>query len=268
MAAVEKVPEADWMPFGAGGNRIPREVDSEDEAIAEAPFVSNEIGYSKREGIIRYIAIRRALPDALGVYDDESPHRPDKPAHAIRVLITNNPALGEGRADGLGPEPMAAQPALKLLNGRCGDAEQAHDALKNGLAGGTMPSGRFGANAAWWMCAVPAFNLHALTAWWTLGEDLARGRLQADPAGPPDPRWPPGRAWPPVDPQAAQSRDGRTAGSAPVPGRTIYRARLALGVPSSTPIRRKLRASARGMSGPMAFSLLWGECRFFRLSCN
>lgn len=165
-----------------GGEPVLVEVDSEDAAIAEVPFVSNETGYGKREGIIRYIAIRRASPDALGVYDDESPHRPDKPAHAIRVLITNNPALGEGRADGLGPEPMAAQPVLKLLNGRCGDAEQAHDALKNGLAGGTMPSGRFGANAAWWMCAVPAFNLHALTAWWTLGEDLARGRLQADPA--------------------------------------------------------------------------------------
>ena len=229
MAAVEKVPEADWKPLRCrkkedpegGGEPVLVEVDSEDEAIAEVPFVSNEDGYSKREGIIRYIAIRRELPDALGAYDDELPHRPDKPAYAIRVLITNNPALGEGRADGLGPEPMAAQPVLKLLNGRRGDAEQAHDALKNGLAGGTMPSGRFGANAAWWMCAVLAFNLHALTAWRTLGEDLARGRLQADPAGPPDPRWPPGRAWPPVDPQAAQSRDGRTAGSAPEPGRTI-----------------------------------------------
>ena len=125
-----------------GGEPVLVEVDSEDAAIAEVPFVSNETRYGKREGIIRYIAIRRASPDALGVYDDESPHRPDKPAHAIRVLITNNPALGEGRADGLGPEPMAAQPVLKLLNGRCGDAEQAHDALKNGLAGGTMPGGR------------------------------------------------------------------------------------------------------------------------------
>ena len=88
-------------------------------------------------------------PDALSVNDDELPPEAGKPAYAIRVLITNIPAPGEGRKDGLGPEPMAAQAVLKLLNARCGDAERAHDALKNGLAGGTMPSGRFGANAAW-----------------------------------------------------------------------------------------------------------------------
>ena len=78
------------------------------------------------------------------------------------MLITNIPAPADGRADGLGPEPMAAQPVLKLLNGRCGDAKQAHDALKNGLAGGIMPCGRFGAKAARWMCAILAFNLLVL----------------------------------------------------------------------------------------------------------
>ena len=65
---------------------------------------------------------------------------------------------------------MAAQAVLNLLNGRCGDSERAHDALKNGLAGGTMPSGRFGANAAWWLAALLAHNLHTLTAWWSLNE--------------------------------------------------------------------------------------------------
>ena len=114
------------------------------------------------------------LPNALGVNDDELPHKNGKPAFAVRVLITNIPAPGEGRVDGLGPKPMAAQEVLTLLNGRCGDAERAHDALKNGLAGGTMPSGLFGANAAWWLAALLAFNLHILTAWWSLDEDLAR----------------------------------------------------------------------------------------------
>ncbi len=108
------------------------------------------------------------MPDALGVNDDELPHDDGKPAYAIRVLITNIPAPGEGRKDGLGPKAMAAQAVLKLLNGRCGDSERAHDALKNGLAGGTMPSGRFGANAAWWLAALLAHNLHTLTAWWSL----------------------------------------------------------------------------------------------------
>ena len=182
MAEVEKVPEAEWKPLRVQEKREPEgggkpelvEVDSAEQAIAEVNFVSNEDGYSKREGIVRYIAVRRELPNSLGVNDDELPHDDGKPAYAIRVLITNIPAPGEGRRDGLGPKPMAAQAVLKLLNERCGDSERAHDALKNGLAGGTMPSGRFGANAAWWLAAQVAFNLHILTAWWCLDEDLAR----------------------------------------------------------------------------------------------
>ena len=73
---------------------------------------------------------------------------------------------------------MAAQPVLKRLNGRRGDAEQAHDALRNGLAGGTMPSGWFGANAFWRMGALLAVSLHALTAWRTLGEDPDRANWE------------------------------------------------------------------------------------------
>ena len=84
------------------------------------------------------------------------------------MLIANIPAPGEGRRDGLGPKPMAAQTVLKLPDGRCGDTERAHDALWNGLAGGTMPSGRFGAIAAWGLAALLAHNLHPLTPWWSL----------------------------------------------------------------------------------------------------
>ena len=88
--------------------------------------------------------------------------------------MTDIRAPGENRKDGLGPKAMAAQAVLELLNGRCGNTERAHDPPRNGLAGGTMPSGRFGANAAWWLAALVAFNLTVLTAGWTLGEELAR----------------------------------------------------------------------------------------------
>ncbi len=42
------------------------------------------------------------------------------------------------------------------------------------LRGGTVPGGRFSANAARRLGAILAFNLLALTAWWPPGEDLAR----------------------------------------------------------------------------------------------
>ena len=44
---------------------------------------------------------------------------------------------------------------------RCGKGEEAHGVLKDDLAAGKLPSGRFGVNAAWWAIAVLAFNLNS-----------------------------------------------------------------------------------------------------------
>jgi hypothetical protein len=33
---------------------------------------------------------------------------------------------------------------------RCGSVKKVHDVVKNNLAGGVMPRGRFYANAGWW----------------------------------------------------------------------------------------------------------------------
>ena len=68
MAEVARVPETDWTPLRVlekrtpegGGKPVLVEVNSATEAIAEVNFVSNEDGYSKREGIVRYIAVRRS----------------------------------------------------------------------------------------------------------------------------------------------------------------------------------------------------------------
>jgi hypothetical protein len=45
---------------------------------------------------------------------------------------------------------------------RCGKSEEAHGVMKHDLAGGKLPSGSFGENAAWWWCMILAFNLNAL----------------------------------------------------------------------------------------------------------
>ena len=67
MAEVARVPEADWTPLRVlekrkpegGGKPVLVEVDSATEAIAEVNSVPNEDGYSKHEGTVRYIAVRR-----------------------------------------------------------------------------------------------------------------------------------------------------------------------------------------------------------------
>ena len=51
--------------------------------------------------------------------------------------------------------------------------------LKEDLAGGRMPSGKFGANAAWWAIAVLAFNLNSAMKWLVLGGQWVTKRLKA-----------------------------------------------------------------------------------------
>ena len=43
---------------------------------------------------------------------------------------------------------------------RCGKSEEAHAVMKEDLAGGKLPSGKFGENAAWWSIMVLAHNLN------------------------------------------------------------------------------------------------------------
>ena len=62
---------------------------------------------------------------------------------------------------------------------RCGKSEEAHAVMKDDLAGGRLPSGLFGANAAWWAIMVLAHNLNALMKHRVLGGDWAARRMKA-----------------------------------------------------------------------------------------
>lgn len=62
---------------------------------------------------------------------------------------------------------------------RCGKSEEVHAVMKHDLAGGCLPSGRFGANAAWWAIMVLAHNLTAAMKRLVLGPAWAAKRLKA-----------------------------------------------------------------------------------------
>ena len=51
--------------------------------------------------------------------------------------------------------------------------------MKSDLAGGQMPSGLFGANAAWWALMILAFNLNAAMKSLALGKRWATTRMKA-----------------------------------------------------------------------------------------
>ena len=54
-----------------------------------------------------------------------------------------------------------------------------HKIMKEDLAGGHLPSARFGANAAWWGIMVLAFNLNSLMKRLVLPQGWAPKRLKA-----------------------------------------------------------------------------------------
>jgi hypothetical protein len=69
--------------------------------------------------------------------------------------------------------------AIRWYRGRCGKCEEVHAVMKNDLAGGHLPSGHFGANAAWWAITVLAYNLNSLMKRLVMPEGWVPKRLKA-----------------------------------------------------------------------------------------
>ena len=74
---------------------------------------------------------------------------------------------------------IAADELIWWSRQRCGKGEEVHGVLKSDLAGGRLPSGLFGANAAWWAISVLAFNLNSAMKRLVLGGQWVGKRLKA-----------------------------------------------------------------------------------------
>jgi hypothetical protein len=100
------------------------------------------------------------IPTASSVKKDMKPDR----YLAIRV----RPWQGELFSDGNSYHyyavvtnrwEMEGEELLRWQRERCGSVEKVHDVVKNDLAGGVMPCGRFYANAAWWRLNCLCYNV-------------------------------------------------------------------------------------------------------------
>jgi hypothetical protein len=134
--------EADeWYPIHDKKGRVTGQ-------CAEVCFVPNAECTTKKGQPYRYLAIREAM---------KQPHLPmdglpfqtitfDETQYKLFGIVTNMDWEGE-----------------KLIHWhhkRCGKSEEAHFSMKEDLAGGRLPSGEFGENAAWWSIMVLAHNLN------------------------------------------------------------------------------------------------------------
>jgi hypothetical protein len=164
--AARRAPEWEWRP-------LPRKRGEAAQEWAEVVYVPSAIAYSKDFPEYRYLAIREELEqgELPGMEDSQQQELPfaavvmGKRTYRLRGIVTNRE--GEGAA------------LIRWHNLRCGKSEEAHAILKRELAGGRFPSGKFGANAAWWALVVLAYNLHMALPRLALPDKLKGKRLKA-----------------------------------------------------------------------------------------
>lgn len=164
--AVLSVPEAAWQPLLRA---FDGQLQDTGQQWAEVPYVPNWAGDSKRRADYRFLAIREPLGQ-LELGDAEQLPFPTEVfgatgRHKLFALVTNLGCPGDQ--------------VIWWHRERCGKSEEAHAVLKHDLAGGVLPSGRFGANAAWWALAILAHNLNAVMKRLVLGPAWVAKRMKA-----------------------------------------------------------------------------------------
>ena len=168
-AEVAQVGEEEWR-------ELYREVDGRraetGQQWAEVNFVPDWIGRSKNSPEYRYIAIREPLrnPPLPGMASQTElwSHIVEMSGggwHKVFGIVTNR--------------DLDPQELVWWYRQRCGKGEEVHAVLKEDLAGGRLPSGLFGANAAWWAITVLAFNLNSAMKQLALGKEWVSKRLKA-----------------------------------------------------------------------------------------
>ncbi len=125
---------------------------------AEVCFVPDWTVYRKDSPDCRYIAIREKMA-------------PLKPKQAADDLPFQTVLFEEARYKLFGIVTNRDLPGSELIQwhrARCGDSEKVHSIEKSELAGGQLPSGLFGANAAWWQIMILSFNVNQLMKQWVM----------------------------------------------------------------------------------------------------
>ncbi|MBI3282212.1 MAG: IS1380 family transposase [Acidobacteria bacterium] len=130
-AAIVALPADAWQFWAEEAGGFVRE-------WAEVPYVPSRVPERRDSRPYRYLAIRIRTPQGLLFGDGTTVKH--------FAVVTNG-----WETDG--------QELLNWHRGKAGTIEQVHRVLKDELAAGVYPSGRFGANAAWLRLQVLTFNL-------------------------------------------------------------------------------------------------------------
>ncbi len=157
--AIGRLPESAWAPYRTLRGRERPEAQTEERQWAEVEFLPEWGRNHKKHGAtFRYLAIRVRSRQRELYTDDHARWR-----HF--AVVTNLSWDGER--------------LLRWHREKQGTVEHAHRVIKGDLAGGTLPSARFGANAAWWRFNLLCHDLLELLKAETLPAELRSLRPKA-----------------------------------------------------------------------------------------
>jgi len=167
--AVAEVPKEGWHRFV---RKVNGKLERTDQQWAEVCYVPDWVTHSKSGPEYRYLATREPLRqlELPGVEPQRDLPFPtmkmgSKQHYKVFGIVTNRDLPG--------------QELFWWHRERCGKSEEVHGVMKDDLAGGTLPSACFGANAAWWGMMILALNLNEIMKRQVLGEAWAEKRLKA-----------------------------------------------------------------------------------------
>ena len=168
-ASVAEVAEGEWHELTRRVGEY--EVDT-GQRWAEVCYVPGWVAHRKDGPEYRYIAIREPLrnPSLPGMESQLEMSVPimqmgDGGWYKVSGVVTNR--------------VLAGDELVWWYRQKCGKGEEVHSVLKEDLGGGRLPSGLFGANAAWWAITVLAFNLNSAVKRLVLGREWVSKRLKA-----------------------------------------------------------------------------------------
>lgn len=166
--AVLEVDQTDWLTLYRyrDGERV-----ETGQEYAEVCFVPNWAATKKDGPVYRYLAVREPLkqPALPGMDDQLALPFPTMDWGAVKYKVTGIVTNRE----------LPGDEVIWWYRERCGRSEEAHSIMKTDLAGGKLPSGLFGANAAWWQIMILAFNLNTAMKRLVLGESWVNRRMKA-----------------------------------------------------------------------------------------
>ena len=167
--AVAQTPEEEWQALRSGAEEG---MDTEVQQWAEVDYVPDWTAYSKKDPYYRFLVVREPM---------RKPPLPGMEVESDRASrFVNMQESGWFKVSGVVTNrTIAGEELIRWYRGRCGRGEEVHGVLKRDLAAGRLPSGLFGANAAWWSIAALAFNLNSAVKQLGMGGEWLNKRLKA-----------------------------------------------------------------------------------------